>query len=261
LNAPETARPADALAARADTGLRRELRATIANDGFAVLRAAEFPLIGSEAAWRELIDDWDHLKVDEYMADGGRYRLRRFGRFLLRPDAARLHRLPHGTVFQTRAVNGFAGGIDRDFAPLRESTFANNCLRNLIHFDFACFGVQDLARLSDPWEVWVHQIRIQSADQQDVAPAPEGIHHDGHDFIAMHLIGRANVNGGRSRVYDDVRNELHSCMLVDPMDTIYADDHRVMHSVDPISAADVRFPAHRDVLIIDYDHRPHFRTI
>jgi hypothetical protein len=190
------------------------------------------------------------------MSDGGRYRLRRFGRFYLLPAKNELQRLKHAPVFQSSDVNGFAGGIHRDFAPLRESTFTNLYLQALIHFDFNCFALSDPGMLQRPWEVWVHQIRITAARASVGRPAPEGIHHDGHDLIAMHLVKRQNVAGGMSYIYDNEKTQLYSCMLEQPLDTLYADDHRVMHNVDPIYASDAEYPAERDVLIIDYDCRP-----
>jgi hypothetical protein len=229
--------------------------ACIVESGFAVRRAEAYDLGAAAEDWRRLQDDWSHLETDRYMADGGQYRLRRFGRFWWKPATSELLRLPHGLVFQARYINNFAGGIHRDFAPLRETTFANPFLHALIRFDFSCFTVADERMLHDPWEVWVHQIRIETAGPV-VQPAPEGIHHDGHDFIAMHLVQRDNVDGAESHLYDNDRNPIHRCMLLDPLDTIYADDHRVMHAVGGLSAADPARPARRDILIIDFDHRP-----
>lgn len=232
------------------------IREALAAHGYAVAGREELSAVNSDNSWQSLADDWDHLITDEYMSDGGRYRLRRFGRFWFLPTRMELHRMKHATVFQSATVNGFAGDIHRDFAPLREQTFTNSCLLALIRFDFCCFETVDPRALSDPWEVWVHQIRIEARDDQVGRPAPEGIHHDGHDCIAMHLVRRENVAGGTSFIYDNSRSPLHACMLERPMDTIYADDHRVMHNVEPIHPADARYPAKRDVLIIDYDHKP-----
>lgn len=228
----------------------------IVESGFAVRRAGCFDLGDVAGDWRRLQEDWSNLDTDRYMAGGRRYRLRRFGRFWFKPATSELLRLPHGLVFQTRYVNNFAGGIHRDFAPLHDATFTNPFLHTLIRFDFSCFTVQDERMLDDSWEVWVHQIRIETADPVIVQPAPEGIHHDGHDFIAMHLVKRDNVQGAESYLYDNDEKPIHDCMLRDPLDTIYADDHRVMHAVGGMSAADPARPARRDILIIDFDHRP-----
>ena len=235
---------------------RAGVRDDIVNRGFALVRRADFQLDGWEEPWRELADDWDHLETDVYMSDNGRYRLRRYGRFRLVPEISDLRRLPHATVFQSKGVNKFAGGMHRDFAPLRESTFANPCLLSLIRHNFDCFDLPDERMRSDSWEVWIHQIRIQVSATEVGRPAPEGIHHDGHDFIAMHLVGRNNVAGGQSMIYDNSQNPLFQCLLEEPLDTIYANDHRVMHNVEPITARDANTVASRDVLIIDYDHKP-----
>ena len=228
----------------------------MAKHGFTMTRGKDFHFNGLEDAWRKLTDDWKHLETDIYMADGGRYRLRRYGRFIFIPAASNLKRLPHATVFQSQHVNNFAGGIHRNFAPLRECTFENQYLIALIRLDFDRFDVTDASKLSEPWEVWVHQIRIEASGKSEVRPAPEGIHHDGHDFIAMHLVGRENVSGGLSRLYDNSEKQIFSCLLEQPLDTLYADDHRVMHAVDPICALDASRPACRDILIIDFDHKP-----
>jgi hypothetical protein len=233
-----------------------EVVASIAEHGFAVVRGPSLRFAGLGDAWSKLADDWMHLETDTYMADGGRYRLRRFGRFFFVPATEELLRLPHAPVFQSRYVNNFAGGIHRDFAPLRDATFRNPWLLALIRFDFGCFQVAEPAKLWDPWEVWIHQIRIRTDGETAVSPAPEGVHHDGHDFIAMHLVKRQNVSGGRSVLYDNLENEVHACVLKDPLDTIYADDHHVMHAVDPIRPTTKGLPAERDMLIIDFDYRP-----
>ncbi len=233
----------------------REARPIIEQRGFAAVAGKQFDLTGFEAPWSELAEDWEHLQVDAYMADGGKYRLRRFGRFLFVPATRKLTRLPHAKVYQSTYVNHFAGGIHRDFLPLREATFDNRLLRKLIEIDFACFRVKDEAMLNDSWEVWIHQIRIET-EATVVQPAPEGIHHDGHDFIAMHLIKRDNVAGGLNKLYDNDKQPIDSVFLEAPLDTIFADDHRVMHGVEGVRAASPGIPARRDMLIIDFDHRP-----
>jgi hypothetical protein len=239
-----------------DPDLAGEIRAMIAASGFAVVHGRRYVLDELCDAWSALDEDWNHLELDEYMPDGSRYRRRRFGRFGLLPATAELRRLPHATVLQSREINGFAGGINRDFAPLRETTFRNPALLALVRFDFGCFEISNPRALADWWEVWIHQIRIVANAAVAVSPAPEGTHHDGHDFIAMHLVRRENVTGGINHITDNNQLPLHSGMLENALDTIYADDHRVMHSVDPIEPVDATRPSYRDMLIIDFDHRP-----
>ncbi len=236
-----------------DTVLR--VRSSLVERGFAEVAGREFDLGAHTAGWNVLAAGWERLVVDPYMGDGGRYRLRRFGRWRFVPGTGELSRLKHAPVYQTRYVNTFAGGIHRVFEPLEEQTFRNPSLLALIREDFELFTFPEQQR-GEPWEVWVHQIRIAVEDEMEVSPAPEGIHHDGHDCIAMHLVRRENVVGGRNVLYDSQERPVHSTLITDPLDTIYADDHRVMHAVDPISVAVQGRRAYRDMLIIDFDHRP-----
>ncbi len=236
--------------------IKSETPISLASNGYFFVRGEDFPLADHLDAWDELTEDWNHLEIDAYMSDGGRYRRRRYGRFFFVPSTAQVQRLPHAPVFQSRSVNSFAGGMQRDFAPLRESTFVNPALLALIRRDFSYNPAATANQLADPWEVWVHQIRVETTIDSVGYPAPEGVHHDGHDFIAMHLVKKDNVRGGRSMIYDNDRKPLYSCMLERGLDTLYADDHRVMHNVEPIAALNPDRPAKRDVLIIDYDYKP-----
>jgi hypothetical protein len=72
----------------------------------------------------------------------------------------------------------------------------------------------------------------------------------------MHFVDRENVAGGGSFLYDNDKKLLQTHMLERPLDTIYANDHCVMHAVDPIRPVDSALPAWRDMLIIDFDHKP-----
>jgi hypothetical protein len=76
----------------------------------------------------------------------------------------------------------------------------------------------------------------------------------------MRLVKRHNSIGARNHLYDNNRIELFSTLMEHPRDVIYADDHRVMHSVDPLRAAQPDRTAQRDMLIIDYDLRPDLAT-
>jgi hypothetical protein len=235
--------------------VQSRIRTSVVGCGYATAHGTEF--LGSvDQPWEDLVEDWNHLEMDLHMSDGGRYRLRRFGRFLYAPRTEALQRLPHAAVFQSRYINKFAGGIHRTFAALRPSTFENEWLRSLIKFDFDCFQVATPSMLDDHWEVRIHQIRIEVRHDLEIPPTPEGVHHDGHDFIAMHLIGRRNVTGGASLLYDNAERLLQAWTLEQPLDSLYVDDRRVMHAVEHRRWKERGEPGHRDMLIIDFDHNP-----
>ena len=78
-----------------------DLRAPLASEGFALVRAPRMrEVLAAEGADREGWDafaaSWDDLGVDTFMADGGRYRKRRFACFEASARAPiSLRRKPH----------------------------------------------------------------------------------------------------------------------------------------------------------------------
>ena len=69
------------------------LRQDLARSGFAFVTAARMREMlkgaGSLADWPSFAASWDHLAMDTYMADGGRYRKRRHAVFSAEPKGAR----------------------------------------------------------------------------------------------------------------------------------------------------------------------------
>jgi hypothetical protein len=123
-------------------------------------------------------------------------------------------------------------------------------LRELIKFDFCQFS-PETAAIQKPWEVGIHEIRIIAKPNESGKPTPEGRHRDGYNFIAMHLMRRQNIVGGVTTLYQEGEKVLQAVTLLDPLDSVYVDDTRVMHDVTPISPANHR-PGIRDMLIVTY---------
>jgi hypothetical protein len=63
------------------------------------------------------------------------------------------------------------------------------------------------------------------------------------------------VTGGESSVFTDDGTAIFSYQMSEPGDQILLDDRRVMHDVTPVLPVDAGRPAHRDVLIVDFDVR------
>jgi hypothetical protein len=66
--------------------------------------------------WQSFATTWNDLGVDAYMADGGRYRRRRFACF--RAGADGIARKPHQPHYQSRDYNPLNGGLQRWFDPI-----------------------------------------------------------------------------------------------------------------------------------------------
>ncbi len=222
--------------------------------GFVALEAPRFrSLIGDGvlADWPAFARSWDHLAVDEYMADGGRFRRRRYGRF--RAAREGVTREPHGPHFQSVDYNPLNGGIDRWFEPVTDAIAAHPITRRLLEL---CAEVFTAASGADSataaWTIEMHQFRIEPAPRQPGKPTPEGMHRDGVDWVFVGLIERTGVAGGVTGIGDASGRSLGSFTLSEPLDAVFLDDHRVRHGVTPIEILDPGRPAHRDVLVLTY---------
>ena len=99
----------------------------------------------------------------------------------------------------------------RKFAPLLDSTFENEFLRELIRFDFRISFPLLKQLMAGDWEVHAHLIRVKADKEEQGQPTPESIHRDGAEFVTVHLAELVNAGGGDVSIYDDDRNLL-SCV-------------------------------------------------
>ncbi|MFF7749550.1 2OG-Fe dioxygenase family protein [Streptomyces sp. NPDC007971] len=189
---------------------------------------------------------WEDLPVDAYLKDGADYRRRRYGSFRgvdrLAPDT-------QGAFHQSVEVNALHGGVDRHFPPLAEEFASSGVLRTLVS------ALAD--RLPGAFDretggVGIHQIRIVATRDAQGLPAPEGVHEDGHHFVAQVFMGRSGVQGGASQIYDREHRPLLRTTLTEPFETIVIDDRRVFHGVDAIEPADGHRFGIRDMLLVDF---------
>jgi hypothetical protein len=227
---------------------------TIGRDGFAFVRAPEMHA-GLEAAglrdWGSFADSWDDLGVDTYMADGGRYRRRRFAAF--RASSAGIVRKPHQPHYQSRDYNPLNGGIERWFEPVTEAVAEHPALRAILRTSHALFDRMTLDALRPAaWHVEVHQFRIETRLGEEGRPTPEGMHRDGVDWVLVLMVRRENVASGETTIYDLQKRPLGSFTLTAPLDSALVDDSRVYHGVTPVVPLDPQRPAYRDVLVVTF---------
>ena len=143
--------------------------------------------------------DWEHLELDPYMADGGRYRLRRYGLYQLSATTGQLTHIPRASFYQSIEINPLNGGEYRHFAALDADSVKNPFLHELIQFDFA--QLTSKKHIDDDWLIGVHQIRILATAGMQGNPTPEGIHRDDETYTAQHLIARHNIGDGINYFY------------------------------------------------------------
>ena len=69
-------------------------------------------------AWEQFAESWNDLGLDAFMADGGRYRRRRFSVFSSSVEGVQCKApQPH---YQSRDFNVSNGGVERWFDPVTE---------------------------------------------------------------------------------------------------------------------------------------------
>ncbi|ADG11973.1 hypothetical protein B7G68_18155 [Caulobacter segnis] len=233
-------------------------REALAAEGFVRFEGSEtLALLGPEvtAGWSAFADSWNDLPLDGFMADGGRYRRRRFAAFAASPES--VVRKPHQPHWQSRDYNPLNGGVQRWFEPVTEAIADHPVTRGVIAAGLELF--QPLT--TDPPEAWhveLHQFRIEARTGMAGLPTPEGAHRDGVDWVIVMLVDRRNVDSGVTDIYAPDGTSLGSFTLVTPGDAVCVDDHRVLHGVTAIRPLDPALPAVRDVLVVTF-RRPDAR--
>jgi hypothetical protein len=214
--------------------------------GYAVLdaRTVQDWLGLGPAALADLQPSWDHLPSDQYLKDGGRYRRRRHSCFVV--DGAQVQQVPHRMHWQPLDYNALHGGLERWFDPIDPATVALPGWQRLL--------VQVAAQASalkgvQPWYLEAHQFRIDTTGGIG-RPTPEGAHRDGHDLVAVFLIGRHRIKGGETRVFEAQGPNGQRFTLTEPWSVLLLDDERVIHESTPIQPLTEDELGWRDTLVL-----------
>lgn len=191
---------------------------------------------------------FDELIRDPYFPTGQGIRRRRLSRFSYQSETNQLQREPAAPFIQAKAYNHLLGGRPRYFEPLSpaiESCFILDLILKRL--------IQMLPSPHSNWHINVHQIRV--CPEETIAyPAPEGIHQDGHDFIAMLMIQRLNIAGGENQVFDMQKRLVLQTTLVNGFDGLLLNDQLTFHGVSGIRKK-AAGAAYRDMLIIDFNQK------
>jgi len=226
----------------------------LADTGFAYVQAPVMR-VALEAAgstdWDTFAESWNDLGVDRYMADGGRYRRRRFATFAVK--AGEITRKPHQPHYQSRDYNPLNGGIARWFDPVTDAIQTHPATLAAIGACDRLFTALTPDNIRPKvWHVEMHQFRIEANGGLAGEPTPEGMHRDGVDWVLVLLIRRENVASGETTIADMQRQPLGSFILTQPFDAALVDDARVYHGVTAIHALDASLPAWRDVMVLTF---------
>lgn len=231
--------------------------ATLRDQGFVLVPGERmqraFVTGGCLTDWPTFADSWNDLALDQWMADGGRYRRRRHAVFTVTAGGA-ITREPHQPHFQGLEYNPLNGGVARWFEPVLDAVATGDSLTTILRWCAALFG--RLSPQAVRWKVEVHQFRIEAGPDMVGQPTPEGAHRDGVDHVLVLMIRRHNIAQGTTTIHDDDGRLLGSFTLAQPFDAALVDDSRVLHGVTPVEALDPAQPAYRDVLVVTFKVLP-----
>lgn len=206
------------------------------------LNAQGFAIVPMPTASTELLDTYDDLPVDEYMGGGTRYK--RFSQFRLSwSDEAgwTLAVLPHRDYTTFTKFNPVAGGIRRVYQPLKAD------FTDYVRVAAEAFPLDR----SEDWQINVHQNRTRATADKPGPLTPEGVHHDGHEFVLIAVLRRVNVAGAETRLWEPGAEAPFWTGLLEAGEAVLLDDRAIAHDVTDVRSADGG-PAHRDIVIVAF---------
>ena len=229
------------------------LQTAIAKEGYAFVQGGAMREIlapfGPLSDWPSFADSWNALERDGHMADGGRYRRRRYGAYIATRDGA-IVRKPHQPHFQAIDYNPLNGGVARWFEPIAPEAGGGPSMRTILAFCRSLFD--SLAAGTFSWQIEAHQFRIEARPGEQGRPTPEGLHRDGVDYVLVLLVDRLNIASGVTTIHALDGRPLGHFTLTGPFDAALVDDARVAHGVTPVEPIDPASAAYRDVLVVTF---------
>ncbi|HEU0118721.1 MAG TPA: 2OG-Fe dioxygenase family protein [Alphaproteobacteria bacterium] len=204
---------------------------------------------GSLKDWDAFAASWNDLKTDEYMADKGRYRKRRYAVYHADVSGT-VTREGHQPHYQTLDYNPLHGGVERWFEPVTDAIGTSASMQTILKFCTQLFT--QMKNASVAWHIEAHQFRIEAGKDMKGQPTPEGMHRDGRDYVLVLLIKRENIQSGVTSIHSLEKKPLGSFTLAQPFDAALVDDARVFHGVTAVEPVDAAKPAYRDVLVVTF---------
>jgi len=197
----------------------------------------------SEKYVRLIKKSFDKLPDDKYLKFvNENFRKRKFSKTVF--SNGLFHTIKENNFIQNKIQNKYLGGILRKYAPINKLTL--KYMNELFQNDFLNFFKHDKI------EIGYHQIRITCGKNYIGYPVPEGWHRDGFDFVALINFNSENIDGGVTRIRNDINkndHDIYSCKLVNG-EYILINDKKFYHFADPIVLQEGKKIGFRDTLVI-----------
>ena len=222
--------------------------AALSDQGWALLKPDTLlPWVGATPeATQFLHDSWNRLPADAHLRDGGHYRFRRHDSYVLDVEADQLTLVPHRAHWQPVIYNALHGGFERWFEPIEATISSHPAWQALIR-QLGLLLAQ--AKPAKQWFIEAHQFRVDTTGGIG-RPTPEGAHRDGVDFVAVLMLGRHQIKGGETRVFEADGPHGVRFTLTEPWSTLLLDDERVIHESTPIQPTGEH--GWRDTLVLTF---------
>ena len=195
-------------------------------------------------AAEQLAAEWSDLPPDRHLKDGGRYRRRRHGSYVV--TGSDVQPVAHRAHWQPLEYNALHGGMQRWFEPLLPSLTGQRAWLPMLT---RLAEVASELRGAQPWFIEAHQFRIDTTDGIG-RPTPEGAHRDGVDLVAVFMVARQGIKGGESRVFEANGPQGQRFTLTESWSLLLLDDQQVIHESTPIQPLQSDMLGWRDTLVI-----------
>ncbi|MEU3510184.1 2OG-Fe dioxygenase family protein [Streptomyces longwoodensis] len=203
-----------------------------------------FSIIDLPPATPEMLQSYEDLPLDPYMGNGTRFK--RFAQYRLTPEPARdkgwlYEKLPQRDYTTYKTFNKVGGGIRRTY----ETILAD--FTPMITLGADAIGLDR----GEDWQINVHQNRTRADGQRPGPLTPEGVHHDGHEYVMIAVLRRNNVGGSETRLWKPGADAPFWTGTLAAGQAVLLDDKALQHDVTDVTSADGG-PGHRDIVIIAF---------
>ena len=193
----------------------------------------------TEQSVETLAPSFDALPPNPYM--DGAFRLRRYSHFNCVGD--KLERLPTKAFVQSGDINTYQGNVERVYPEIEDQIVNSEAFAEMFR------NFKAMAGVNDETPIEVHQMRIIVNNNETTEAAPEGVHQDGFQRLAVFVIDRKNINGGEIRVHATKEADPFVSHAFDKGEFVVLNDQRFWHSAAAIEAANDD-DAHMDVFVL-----------
>lgn len=182
---------------------------------------------------------FDQLPPDPY-ADN-RLRSRRYSR--LKFKEGKLFLRSHKQFMQEKDINEYLGDVLREYEEVDDLLLENETFTKM------CQEFLDRTDLSEKDVIEVHQIRFHCRKNAK-APAPEGVHQDGFDYIGIYVVESDNHKGGEVLLFENKTDDPFFSKAFEPGEFVVLNDKKLFHNAAPLIPTENNEDGHWDIFVL-----------